>query len=268
VRGDEPDSVHQMRIAVRRLRSTLQSFGSSFRPDDTEHLAVELRWLGQVLGQARDAEVLTSHLSKRLSEVPTPELIGPVRARISGHLARARADSGAEVAEVLDSERYFALLDRLDSFLAEPPLTSQGRKPARAVLPSAVRKSYRRTRRRIRRAWDAPAGDRRDQALHRARRAAKRARYAAELVAPVFGGAGRFARQMKRVQSVLGDHQDVVIARQFHRQQGMAAHLAGENAFTYGLLFDREDQEAARLRRRSTRVWTKASRPTYRRWLS
>jgi CHAD domain-containing protein len=267
VRRDEPDSVHQMRIATRRLRSTLQTFGRLFRKSDTEHLATELRWLGRTLGQARDAEVMQGHLTERAGEVPVAQLIGPVQARIGGHFARARADGRVVVIEALESPRYFSLLDRLDEVLAAPPLTDLAERPARDVVRAAVRRAYKRTTRRVRLARRAPAGDRRDQALHRARRAAKRARYAGELAAPAFRGAGKFAAQMKHVQSVLGDHQDAVIAREVDRELGIAAHLAGENAFTYGLLYDRDDQDTARLRRKAWRTWRTASRGRYRRWL-
>lgn len=268
VRGDEPDSVHQMRITVRRLRSTLQTFGGLFRGRDAEILASELRWLGHVLGGARDAEVLSAHLSGQAAKVPAEELLGPVQARITGHYARTGADSRAEVAQTLDSARYFSLLDRIDEFLERPPLTKTAREPAADGLPRAVRRSYSKTRRRIKRAWRAPAGDRQEKALHRARRSAKRTRYAGELAAPVSNGAGKFAKQMKKVQSVLGDHQDAVIARGECRQLGVAAHLAGENAFSYGLLYERNDQAAAQLRGKAARIWQSASRRKYRRWLS
>lgn len=58
VRRDEPDSVHQMRVATRRLRSTLRSFGQVIPRSGTTRLSGELKWLGTVLGEARDAEVL------------------------------------------------------------------------------------------------------------------------------------------------------------------------------------------------------------------
>jgi len=73
---------------------------------------------------------------------------------------------------------------------------------------------------------------------------------------------------MKRVQSVIGDHQDAVIARQAARDLGISAHLAGENAFTYGLLYERELHQAERLQARARKVWKKASRRRYRRWMS
>jgi CHAD domain-containing protein len=121
----------------------------------------------------------------------------------------------------------------------------------------------------MRRARQAPRGQARDLALHGARKSARRARYAAEVTRPASGQpAKKFARQMKKVQSVLGDHQDTVIARLAARDLGISAHLAGENAFTYGLLYERELHQAGRLQPRARTVWKKASRPRHRSWMS
>jgi hypothetical protein len=65
---------------------------------------------------------------------------------------------------------------------------------------------------------------------------------------------------MKRVQSVLGEHQDAVIARGVVRELGIAAHLAGENAFTYGLLYERDACAAGPLQAQARRTWKKAAR--------
>ena len=91
VRRDEPDSVHQMRVATRRLRSTLRSFGKIIRRSDTQRLAGELKWLGDVLGEARDGEVLAGHLQAHLRQLPAELVVGPVQARVQGHFAPARA---------------------------------------------------------------------------------------------------------------------------------------------------------------------------------
>ena len=107
-----------------------------------------------------------------------------------------------------------------------------------------------------------------DVALHEARKAAKRARYAGEAVTAAFGTqAVAFARRMKKLQALLGGHQDAVIARAAARDLGMSAQQAGENAFSYGVICQREDDEAARLRRKAGRAWRSASRPSARRWL-
>ena len=137
------------------------------------------------------------------------------------------------------------------------------------ILPQAVARAYRRTKRRMGRAMRTQAGAGRDVALHEARKAAKRARYAADAVEPAFGKqARRFAKRMKAVQSVLGDHQDAVTARTVARAIGMQAHLAGENAFSFGLL-----ERARALRRgwsterQARSVWKRAARRKARRWL-
>lgn len=268
VRRDEPDSVHQMRIATRRLRSTLQAFGPVIWRADTAPAQDELRWLGVVLGEARDAEVLRSRLSSSVNSLPAELVIGPVQARIQAHFAARSADALATVRPALDSPRYFALLDALDALLAAPELKAQATESAAAVLPRQVHRAYRRTARRIRRARHAAPGKQSDVALHQARKAAKRARYAAEAVAPVLGKpASKFASRMKQVQSLLGDHQDSVIARQVERQLAVDAAIAAENAFSYGLLYQRELDAAEIIAAKALRAWAEVSRHHSRSWL-
>ncbi|HEY3651799.1 MAG TPA: CHAD domain-containing protein [Streptosporangiaceae bacterium] len=268
VRADEFDSVHQMRVATRRLRATLRSFGKVIPRSATEKAAGELKWLGGLLGEARDGEVLPRHLLASLETVPVEQLIGSVQARVQGHFAPLRAAAREQVVKAFGSVRYAKLLANLDRVAHDPPRGSQAGAPARDVLPAAVRKAYRQANRRMRRARQAPPGQARDVALHEARKSARRARYAAEATRPASGKpARRFARQMKKVQSVIGDHQDTVIARQASRDLGIGAHLVGENAFTYGLLYEHEHDQAERLKPRIRTVWKKASRPRYRTWM-
>jgi CHAD domain-containing protein len=268
VRRAEPDSVHQMRVASRRLRSTLRSFRAVLPASKTAHLQDELRWLGQVLGEARDGEVLADRLDGQLRQVPGELVMGPVAARLRLFFAPRERAAAQAVAETLDSERYLALLDELDRLLTGPPLTAAAGRAAGGELPAAVTRGYKRTRKRMRRALRMPPGQERETALHSARKAAKRARYAAEVLRSVCGKpAKRFARKMKKIQSVLGDHQDAVITRGTLRELGVAAALAGENAFAYGVMHEREQAEAAGRQRRAGRVWKRASKPKHRRWL-
>jgi CHAD domain-containing protein len=263
-----PDAVHKMRVAIRRLRSTLRTFGDVIRNADTEHVAAELQWLGDVLGRARDTEVLAAHLRAQKDQTGAELLLGPVAARIDSHFARSGATARAAVLRALNSQRYSSLLTDLEALIADPPLGPDGNAAAGPALAAAVSRSYRTTRRRMRRALASPPGRDRDAAFHQARKAAKRARYAAEAVASVAGqDASRLADQMKKLQTVLGDHQDTVIARQLERRLGAAAHLAGENAFSYGLFYERDACDARLLQDLAAQVWRAASRPRYRRWL-
>jgi CHAD domain-containing protein len=228
VRRDEPDAVHQMRVTTRRLRSTLQAFREIVPADATRHLRDELKRLGRVLGDAREGEVLSELLRADLADTPTEPVMGPAQARIRAHFAPRQAAARAAVLQALDSPAYFAMLDDLDRLLGDPPLTSTAARPGGKVLPGAVARSYRRTTRRMRHALRAPAGPARDAALHEARKAAKRARYAAEAARPAAGKkARRFAKRMKGVQSVLGDHQDAVNACAVARELGVHPQLPG-----------------------------------------
>jgi CHAD domain-containing protein len=268
VRADEPDSVHQMRVATRRLRAAFRSFGTVIPRPRSDKAAGELKWLGGLLGAVRDGEVLPRHLQADLRPVPVELLIGPVQARVQGHFSPGRAAAYTELIEALDSPRYAALLAELDRLTVEPPLGPRAGDPAREVLPAAVRRAYRQANKRVRRARHTPSGPARDVALHQARKSARRARYAAEAARPAIGKPARkFSRQMKKVQTVLGDHQDSVIARQAARDLGIGAHLAGENAFTYGLLYELQAHQAERLQAAARRGWKKASRSRYRRWM-
>jgi CHAD domain-containing protein len=270
VRRQEPDAVHDMRVAARRLRSTLQSFRSSIAsPAEDDDVATELKWLGAVLGEERDAEVQARRLERHIRDTEVEVLIGPVPARIQAHTAKAAATSHAAVVAALNSDRYRALLDALDALIAGPQAGPDAGRSASTVLPRAVRRGYHRTRRRMRAAVGQPPGPARDTALHAARKAAKRARYAAEAAAPVAGKPARqFAQQLKDVQSVLGDHQDTVVGRQLARRLGVAAQLAGEPAFSYGLFYGREICRAGRLDAAAARTWARASRRKHRRWLA
>jgi CHAD domain-containing protein len=263
VRRDKPDAVHQMRVTVRRLRAVLQAYPGILREPDTRHLLAELKWLGEVLGAARDAEVLAGHLRSALAAVPTELVLGPAQARISVHFAPVEASARRELLEALDSERYHELRADLTRLLDSPPLTSEAAEPAGRVLARAVRRAARRANRRMRRARNAPAGRPRDVALHETRKAAKRARYAAEVAGPALGKkrgrrAGRFAKRMKNVQGVLGDHQDAVLARAAARDIGVRAHLAGENAFSFGLLHERAHHQARAAEDQARRAWRRA----------
>ncbi|MFE4212363.1 CHAD domain-containing protein [Streptomyces sp. NPDC056844] len=262
VRRDLPDSVHRMRVATRRLRSAFRTYRRILDRQVTDPLRDDLTWLAAELGVDRDQEVLDARLRSRVSQVPAPLLLGPVSARLKLTSVARRAGSRQRVASVLDADRYLALLDSLDALLADPPLLPAAARPPKDALPRAVLKDYERLATRIGHALERDPGEERDVAMHEARKAAKRVRYAAEAARPALGKpAKKFAKRMKSVQSVLGDHQDSVVARDALRTLAVQAHGAGESAFTWGLLHGREEAAAAERERELPEVWARASRP-------
>ncbi|MEU6864898.1 CYTH and CHAD domain-containing protein [Streptomyces sp. NPDC046876] len=265
VRRALPDSVHQMRVASRRIRSAFKTFRKVLDRTATDPLGEELRWLAAELGVDRDQEVLHARIQDHVAGLPRPLLQGPVRGRLRTWHAARRSGSRRRALAALDSKRYLALLDALDALLADPPLRPAADKPARKVLPKAVLRDHDRLARRIAAALDLDPGTERDHALHDARKAAKRARYAAEAATEALGKpAKRQAKAMKAVQTLLGEHQDSVVARDALRDIGLQATAAGDSAFTWGVLYAREEALAATCERELPDVWAKACEPARR----
>lgn len=269
VRLGTPDSVHQMRVAARRLRSILGAFRPLVDRQVTDPLRDELQWLGRVLGDARDTEVMHERLVGLVHAQPPELVLGPVTARITSVMAERAARADEEVDAALNSDRYFRLLDSLDSVLADPPWTGSAGEPAQAVLPRRVRRSWKRVQRAAQAADAAEPGEQRSTRLHEVRKAAKRARYAGEAVEPAFGKAAkRYAKRMKRLQSLLGDHHDAVVSEEQLREMGLQAHQAGENGFSYGVLHGAERSNAERAEAAYPDLYTRAAKKSVRRWLS
>ncbi len=269
VRAAEPDSVHQMRVTIRRLRSALATFRPLFDRSVTEPVREELKWLGGVLSAARDTEVVCERLLAAVQAEPPELVLGPVAARVRTTLNTRHREAMADVRVALSDQRYFDLLETLDRLLVAPPLSDRAADSAKAVLRKRTRAAWRRTRRAADRAAgaDLAAGDR-DAALHEVRKAAKRARYAAETARPVIGKPAKsFARRMKAVQKLLGEHQDTVVTRAELRQLGVQAHLAGENGFSFGRLHGLEQARAERAEQAYPEVWRAAARRRRRRWM-
>ncbi|MER6364006.1 CYTH and CHAD domain-containing protein [Kitasatospora sp. NPDC001527] len=270
VRRGEPDSVHRMRVTARRLRSLLRAHRRLFDRRRTQALSDGLRWLGRLLGRARDQEVLGELLVEHLDAVPARLRGAALRGRLTERYARGYRAAWREAVSGLDGARYHALLDELDAFAARPPLRRRAGRDARAYLAATLRREQRRTTKRLDRALRAEPGPPRDRALHRARKAAKRARYTAEdtrtgVRRRAAKRAETFAARMKRLHKVLGAHQDSVVARQ--ELAVLAEDPAGRaDGFALGVLHERQRQAAAvaaarlpELRRRAGR--RKLSRP-------
>jgi CHAD domain-containing protein len=253
VRTGDPEGVHDLRVACRRLRSILAAFRPVLDRTATDPLREELRWIGNALSGARDGEVALEHLRAVVDAQPVELVRGPVSARLrSTEVADVERGRRAAI-RALSDRRHLALLDSLDALLTDPPLAEAAGEPARAVLRDAVRRTGRRLQARIDEAREREAEDpgahedETEHALHEARKAAKRVRYTAEVAAPVLGApAEALVACMKQVQDVLGQAQDTVVTRIWCTRLATAAAAAGEDTFTYGRLHGLEEARAER----------------------
>lgn len=268
VRQDEPDAVHKMRVATRRLRSALGTFRPLLDREQTEPLRDELRWLAGVLGAARDAEVLHARLRGLLAEQPPELVLGRVVEQVDSVLLGRYREAHERAVQDLDGERCLALYEALDRLVADPPWRDVAHRPATDVLPVLVRRVDRRMAGAVRTAEGAAPGPAQDEALHEARKLAKRLRYACEAIGPVGGRrAARLAAAATELQEVLGEHQDSVGMREVLRQLGAGGSRAGHNGFTFGRLHALEQIRAEQRAEQWRAVWERASRKRLRRWM-
>lgn len=248
-----PDAevVHRSRVATRRLRSDLRSLRPLLDRPSVDHLRAELKWLGGLLGELRNAQVLRQRL-RPLGDTHT--FVTRVDEQMALH--------GRRLASAMGSDRYRELLEDLLYVTERVPvrddLDVSGR--ARDVLADRNRWAWRRVRRAARDAKDAPAGtSTADEAVHELRKAAKRARYLAELSTPVLGSsAGTAAGRLEDLQDLLGARQDAVALQHWieHFVAVEGAGLDAATAFRSGEL-----HMAARLDPARTTDW----RPLWRR---
>ncbi|MEU7966633.1 CYTH and CHAD domain-containing protein [Streptomyces sp. NPDC049097] len=256
VRRDVFDSVHSMRVATRRLRSTFRSFSKVLDRRVTDPIADDLKWLAGELGIDRDREVLTEHLTTALAELPRTLVSGPVQGRLKTWSNERRGGTRNRLITVLDGDRYLRLLNALDALVTDPPLLKAAAKNPAKVIAKAVRKDFGKVADLVGQALDLPPGHDRDMAMHDARKKTKRTRYAAEAAAPALGKpAESLVKSMKSLQTVLGDHQDSVMARETLRELSATAYAAKENSFTYGVLYGREEQRAAAAEAALPELW-------------
>lgn len=267
VRRELPDAVHKMRVATRRLRSALATFRPLLDRERTEPIRDELRWLARVLGEVRDAEVMHARLRHMVAAEPPELVLGKVQTRIHiAMTARHRAASERLGAE-LNGERYLRLLDDLGELVASPPFSDAAGADAAPALARMLRRTWRRLDTSMTAAEEAAPGPRQEALLHEVRKDAKRMRYAAEAVEPVFGEpARRFAQELTGLQESLGDFNDGVVTRAVLREFGAGGHLAGENGFTFGRLHALEQSRAEAAVARWPEERRQLSRRKLRRW--
>ena len=246
VRSGTPDSVHQMRSVARRIRSVLRTYRNLFDKNTVIGLERELQWLGRVLGRPRDTEVIRERILGHLNDLPEAEAAGPVRGQLEHELDTTYNAGYQRALTTLDSHRYYRLLDALEHFRDTPPTTSKAKRKASKASARAVNKAARRLDKAHRAAKKTKGTTGHDAALHQVRKDAKRLRHAAESVTAIHGKRARtLEKTSHRIQLILGDHQDAVVARELLQRLAAAPDMAAGTTAVYQALIEQETQTAA-----------------------
>jgi CHAD domain-containing protein len=252
-----PDALRKLRVALRRLRSDLQTFAPLLDPEWANELRNRLGGLAARLGTVRDAEVLSARLvelASLLTEVDRAAAL-PLLDTAASHLAMTRA----ELLEQLAGDDYLSLVDTALAGVTQPRWAEASGDPPSVTALAAKR--WRRLRTYVAGVGETPS----DEQLHRVRILAKRVRYAADASVPVAGdAAAASAGRVAVLQAVLGEQHDAVVTREWLRRQADAT--AGV-AFAAGQLAALEVKTMHRASQRWRKAWDAASKKKDWRWL-
>jgi CHAD domain-containing protein len=243
--GQDPEALHGMRVATRRLRAALAVFADSV-PRRGERVRRELGWLGRSLGELRDLDV---QLGRLAAEAGNDAALDPAALAVSAVLMRRRERTRRRMLRVLDSRRYVRLLESLGALVdGGPRARGVARRPSALVAPDGLTRAYK----KVRKAAERLKPDTSAEELHRLRILTKRLRYALEFHAGLYGRpAEEIIARLILLQDQLGVHQDC------HVMLGLIDEIRSENGkrlpaealFAMGTLAERVARHAARVRR-------------------
>lgn len=253
--GEDPEELHQMRVAVRRMRAMLKAARPLLEQSWADDLRAELGWLGRALGPVRDADVLIDRLRDRAATFDDAGR-DAVETLIEA-LVADREIARTEMLAVLGSRRYTALLRQLASAVSRPLPTPPGRGSA-PPLVELVHTEYRRLSKAVRAAGENPP----DEVLHALRIRGKRLRYTGEMVAAT--GRKRVRKPVRKLvestvalQDVLGEHQDACVAQHLVMRllEGLGDVVDPQVAFAAGRLVEREEVSRVATRQSWLAAW-------------
>lgn len=266
--GGDPEDIHQMRVALRRLRSALVTFRPLFDREVTEPLREEVKWLAALLGGVRDTEVMQERMARVVSEEPDGADAVAARQLLEGRLDGDLGAARSELADAMGSVRYSVLMDGLDALAEQPPWAPDARDAGGALLRKRIRHDFDRMRDAVDAVGTAVSTAERDERLHEVRKAAKRVRYAAETVEARFGRpADRLAKAAEEVQEVLGEQHDAVTALALLRDAADGVRDEGGTSFALGRLHARTERASEDRIGEFDQAWKRARKPKLRRWL-
>lgn len=240
--GDDPENLHQHRVAARRTRAFLRTSRKYLDPEWRRGITDALQELGEATGPVRDLDVVLDHLREELAGLDETEQAA--KELILQRLYHEREQGRRRLLEALDDRRYRILLARL----RVPPRLADGVEDV--PLESQARKEFRRLARVVGRLGKRPD----EETLHRLRIALKRARYAAELAAPKGAVRKRFLADARVLQDLLGEHQDAVVVERRLRTVAVD-DVRTAAAFAAGRIAERQRRRRERVHERLPPAW-------------
>jgi CHAD domain-containing protein len=255
---DPVEAVHDLRVAIRRVRADLRIFAKVFEDEWLDTTQRRLRDLGRLVGQARDKDVIASRLEQLAETLPESDQAGAKRL-----LARLRLDRDVALQGVLDSFATSSpelIVDELVGTTPRSWLTGAAADLETDDLVAATRRQWKRLRKAARVAKNEPTVEH----LHKVRIRAKTLRYSLDTLEPLIGSsADAHAKALVRLQDHLGEIQDTVVTEQWLRAE---REEDPSNEFALGEFVGRERACRESLRASWRDEWRRSSGKRLRRW--
>jgi CHAD domain-containing protein len=236
--GAEIESLHQMRVATRRLRAVLHAARPVLLRTWATSLEQELDWLSELLGPARDLDVQISYFTDESTALDARDR--KLLAQFIAHLRIQREAVQQMVLGELMSARYLELIRRLQQAARDPSMVESHMR-----VRNLAKREFKKLRKVIHRLGPSPS----DAQIHKVRIKTKRARYAAELARSSVGKpATRFIKSARTVQDLLGIHQDAIQA-ELHIRQFLKYSTSVRAGFLAGRMAERQRHRRQRVRK-------------------
>jgi len=260
--GEDPEALHDMRVATRRLRAAVRVFAAGIPARLQSGMSQELQWLGQLLGRVRDLDVQLARLDDFTAAAPAGfrPALGCLREYLDGERGRGRADMLAG----LDTARYFRLLLRLERFAHARGRRRSPDTAAQELIVIAGQRAIQKAFRRLIKRGEKIHATPHPEDLHALRIRAKRLRYLLEFLQELTGKPGRrLVRRLTELQDLLGSYHDAVVAADFVRVyvEGQGAQLAPAQMVALGALVAGELRLAEQKRAEFETTWRRFARP-------
>jgi triphosphatase len=246
--GEDPEELHDMRVATRRMRAAMKIFEEPL-PVRVQRFRDEFKWIAGALGEVRDLDVQLERLDGWISSASSRdrEPLEALRAVFQERRKKARRS----MLRKLDSRRYARFVESFGAFLERGPSrrAQASRQPILAAAPELIRKPYR----KMSKLGNPLTQESSSEEYHELRKKGKRLRYALEFLSGIYGDRAKdLIKALKELQDVLGDHQDAEVAvahlRELAASRGRSPKLSPETAFVMGGVAHRYEVQARELR--------------------
>jgi CHAD domain-containing protein len=259
--GLDPEGVHKMRVAIRRIRAVFRAF-KRVLPGAAQPLNRELKWVAGVLGKVRDLDVQQGNFHHYAAEIP--DEFGAGKIAYQKHLAESWDEARKGLLACLSSPRYQRLKDDFVEFLRRGASEAETNAAGAPSIGDAAVRTIGRQYKRVLRRGRAIKSDSPDDALHALRIDCKRLRYLIEFFRPVYGKPlRRFVKWSRNLQDVLGEFNDACVAAQHLRQYAESVAMEEGNRdqlIVLGQLLGVHGQQAAVKRACFHKIWKQFDR--------